>query len=73
MNNSILLLVIYNLKKKKHQLWPTTTIKMKNAIKNYLKIIYQFHYKENMLAGPQGFMEQRLNTTCLDQNYFTKP
>jgi hypothetical protein len=48
-------------------------IKMKNAIKNYQNIIYQFHYKENLLAEPQGFTEQSLNTTCLEQNNFTKP
>lgn len=46
---------------------------MENATKNYLQIIYKFHYKENRLAEPLGFMEQSLNTTCLDQNNFTKP
>jgi hypothetical protein len=49
------------------------TIDMKNAIKNYQKIIYQLHHKEYLLAEHWGFMEQSLNTTCLDQNNFTKP
>lgn len=41
--------------------------KYENAMENDQNYIYQFHYKGNVLAEPQGSAQHSLNTTAVEK------
>jgi hypothetical protein len=41
--------------------------KNENEMKNDQNYIYQFHYKGNVLAEPQGSAQHSLNTTAVEK------